>query len=57
MGAADVALRRIEAVVDISDIVKVSDEDLGWLFPGEQVDRRGRPLAGTWPRDSHRHPG
>jgi fructokinase len=37
MGAAEVALRRIEAVVDVSDIVKASDEDLGWLFRGEQV--------------------
>ena len=37
MGAAHVALRRIEAVVEVSDIVKASDEDLGWLFPGEMV--------------------
>ena len=37
MGAADVALRRIEAVAEVSDVVKVSDEDLGWLFPGEDV--------------------
>ena len=44
MGAPDVALRRIEAVVDISDIVKVSDEDLGWLFPGEEVTK----LAARW---------
>jgi len=37
MGSAAVALPRIEGIVGHSDIVKVSDEDLEWLFPGEQI--------------------
>lgn len=35
MGAADAARERIEALVALSDVVKVSDEDLGWLYPGQ----------------------
>ncbi|MBW8761494.1 MAG: carbohydrate kinase [Microbacterium sp.] len=29
------ALRDVEALVAASDVVKASDEDLGWLYPGE----------------------
>jgi fructokinase len=25
---------RIERMVGVSDVVKASDEDLGWLYPG-----------------------
>lgn len=35
MGSADEARGRIEALVALSDVVKVSDEDLDWLYPGE----------------------
>ncbi|MBL0884940.1 carbohydrate kinase family protein [Myceligenerans indicum] len=35
MGTADEARGRIEALVALSDVVKVSDEDLGWLYPGQ----------------------
>ncbi|MEU4362128.1 carbohydrate kinase [Promicromonospora sp. NPDC023987] len=34
MGSADEVRPRVEALVDLSDVVKVSDEDLAWLYPG-----------------------
>jgi fructokinase len=34
MGPADEVRPRVEALVRLSDVVKVSDEDLGWLYPG-----------------------
>jgi len=34
MGSADEVRPRVEALVQLSDVVKVSDEDLGWLYPG-----------------------
>ena len=34
MGDPASALRRIEAFVELADVVKVSDEDLEWLMPG-----------------------
>lgn len=34
MGDVDVARPIIESFVSNSDVVKVSDEDLGWLYPG-----------------------
>jgi len=34
MGSADDVRPRVEALVALSDVVKVSDEDLGWLYPG-----------------------
>jgi fructokinase len=34
MGRPQEARSRIEALVGIADVVKVSDEDLGWLHPG-----------------------
>jgi fructokinase len=37
MGAPDVARARVEHLVALSDVVKVSDEDLAWLAPGEDV--------------------
>ncbi|PUB29650.1 fructokinase [Promicromonospora sp. AC04] len=33
MGSADEVRPRVEALVHVSDVVKVSDEDLGWLYP------------------------
>lgn len=35
MGSADTARERIESLVALADVVKVSDEDLGWLYPGQ----------------------
>ncbi len=34
MGDPSAALARIEAFVELADVVKVSDEDLEWLMPG-----------------------
>ncbi|MGW2093218.1 carbohydrate kinase family protein [Promicromonospora sukumoe] len=34
MGAPDEVRPRVEALVQLSDVVKVSDEDLDWLYPG-----------------------
>lgn len=35
MGEQDAAGQRVETIVGLSDLVKVSDEDLEWLCPGE----------------------
>jgi len=34
MGERAASVARIEALVALADVVKVSDEDLGWLYPG-----------------------
>lgn len=38
MGRPEQARRLIEAGIALSDIVKVSDEDVAWLCPGETLD-------------------
>lgn len=38
MGSPDAVVGRIEELVALSDLVKVSDEDLGWLFGEEPVE-------------------
>lgn len=38
MGTPDTALPLVEAFVALSDVVKVSDEDLAWLTQGEDVE-------------------
>lgn len=46
MGDREAAAATIERLVALSDVVKVSDEDLGWLFPGEgPTDAAQRWLA------------
>ncbi len=49
MGDPATALARIEAFVELADVVKVSDEDLEWLMPGvDPVDAaRQWAAAGT----------
>lgn len=37
MGSAAEVLGRVEALVALSDVVKASDEDLEWLYPGVPV--------------------
>ena len=37
MGSARDALPRVEAMIDISDVVKASDEDLEWFYPGVPI--------------------
>ncbi len=38
MHSPEQVVGRIEELVSLSDVVKVSDEDLGWLYPGEPVE-------------------
>jgi len=38
MGSAAEVLSRVEALVALSDVVKASDEDLEWLYPGVPVE-------------------
>jgi len=38
MGHHEQARRTIESAIELSDVVKVSDEDIEWLCPGESVD-------------------
>lgn len=40
----DAARERVEELVALSDVVKVSDEDLGWYFPGVEPG----DAAATW---------
>ncbi|SOB85934.1 carbohydrate kinase family protein [Streptomyces sp. 1331.2] len=38
MGERAAAVRRVERCVALSDLVKASDEDLAWLYPGERPE-------------------
>ncbi|MFD4658823.1 carbohydrate kinase [Kitasatospora sp. NPDC058444] len=38
MGDRAEAVRRVERWVELSDLVKASDEDLAWLYPGERPE-------------------
>ncbi|MFB6525758.1 MULTISPECIES: carbohydrate kinase [unclassified Streptomyces] len=44
MGEHGPAVTRVERCVALSDLVKASDEDLGWLYPGEDP----RAVAARW---------
>lgn len=44
MGDHAAAVRRVEECVGLSDLVKASDEDLEWLYPGRR--RSGSRHAG-----------
>lgn len=50
VGDRETALARVERVVRGADIVKVSDEDLSWLLPGEPDVAVARRWAGYGPR-------
>ena len=45
MGDHDAAVARVEACVAHSDLVKASDEDLSWLYPGEAPESVARRWA------------
>ena len=50
IGDVDYARRQAEKFVSLADVVKASDEDLGWLYPGEDVldsARRWLKLGGS----------
>lgn len=44
MGDHAAAVRRVEEFVALSDLVKASDEDLAWLYPGEEPEK----VAARW---------
>ncbi|AJF63565.1 carbohydrate kinase family protein [Streptomyces vietnamensis] len=44
MGEHGEAVARVERCVALSDVVKASDEDLAWLYPGESVES----VAARW---------
>ena len=46
MGDRDAAVARIERLVALADVVKVSAEDLAWLYPGDRAGDRAGRLAG-----------
>ncbi|GAA1852643.1 carbohydrate kinase [Myceligenerans crystallogenes] len=52
MGSADAARGPIEALVSLADVVKVSDEDLGWLYPGQDPIEAARGWRATGGGDS-----
>ena len=37
MGSPDAVRSRVENIISVSDVVKASDEDVAWLYPGESV--------------------
>ncbi len=51
MGTSADVLGRVEALVALSDVVKASDEDLEWLYPGgagrDDLAPLGRPRSGA----------
>ena len=49
MGAADQERPRIEALVAVADVVKVSDEDVAWLYPDQDVTAAVRRWATAGP--------
>ncbi len=49
MGEASTVRRRIERLVAGADLVKVSDEDVAWLYPGQDVTDAVRRWAAAGP--------
>ncbi len=49
LGDVDSARVRIESMVALSHVVKVSDEDLEWLFPGEDAAELARRWVSVGP--------
>jgi len=48
-GSLDVARQRVERLVGLVDVVKVSDEDLGWLYPEVEPDKAAAVWAAHGP--------
>jgi fructokinase len=44
LGNSDEYVKKVEKWVAISSAVKVSDEDLNWLYPGKEIDE----IVGKW---------
>ncbi|MEU5219992.1 carbohydrate kinase [Streptomyces sp. NPDC020807] len=49
MGEHGAAVARVERCVALSDLVKASDEDLAWLYPGESPDAVAEHWLGLGP--------
>ncbi|MFB7469786.1 carbohydrate kinase [Kitasatospora sp. NPDC056184] len=49
MGGHAEAVRRVERCVALSDLVKASDEDLGWLYPDRTPEEAARHWLGLGP--------
>ncbi|MFJ8849050.1 carbohydrate kinase [Streptomyces sp. NPDC102437] len=49
MGDHESAVRRVERCVALSDVVKASDEDLEWLYPGQDPERIAERWLATGP--------
>ncbi|MFD5917026.1 carbohydrate kinase [Kitasatospora sp. NPDC058201] len=49
LGGRDEAVRRVERCVGLSDLVKASDEDLAWLYPGRDPEDVARHWLGLGP--------
>ncbi|GAA2992516.1 carbohydrate kinase family protein [Actinokineospora diospyrosa] len=49
-GRPEVARSRFERQVGLADVVKVSEEDLDWLYPGTDPERRAEALLILGPR-------
>ena len=49
MGSPAQAAERVEPVLDVADVVKVSDEDLGWYAAGRELDEVAREWAARGP--------
>ncbi|MFB6891492.1 carbohydrate kinase [Kitasatospora sp. NPDC056327] len=49
MGAHADAVSRVERCVALSDVVKASDEDLAWLYPGRGPEETARHWLGLGP--------
>ncbi|MFD7493878.1 carbohydrate kinase [Streptomyces sp. NPDC059832] len=49
MGDHASAVRRVERCVALSDVVKASDEDLDWLYPGRQPEQVAERWLATGP--------
>lgn len=49
MGAPDEALKAILGVIRLADVVKLSDEDLAWLYPDQSIPEVLRRLGNAGP--------
>ncbi|MER5357433.1 carbohydrate kinase [Streptomyces sp. NPDC002785] len=49
MGDHDAAVRKVERCVALSDVVKASDEDLQWLYPGQEPEQVAERWLTTGP--------
>ena len=56
MGSADDVRPRVEELVALSDVVKCSEDDIEWLYPGQLAVAGHGPVGGARRRAHRRHP-